>query len=140
MNQETIPESLVASVKSRFFAQYWGTKTLYVGGVEKVEVGNEGWNLKHTDFFLQLKPLSKITNGDAEKLKYALVNVVGLDGMIRQNSIDLVKEVVSNYEQIDCLFMLPSSFTDLARELGYAIDWNNYKVSKQIELGWVQLL
>jgi hypothetical protein len=36
--------------------------------------------------------------------------------------------------------MLPSSFADLARELGYAIDWNNYKVSKQIELGWVQLL
>ena len=131
---------LVASVKSRFFAQYCGTKTLYVGGVGKVEVGNGGWNLKHPDFFLQLKPLSKITNEDAERLQYTLVNVVGLDGLIRQNSIELVKEVVSNYEQIDCLFMLPSSFTDLARELGYAIDWNNYKVSKQIELGWVQLL
>ena len=36
--------------------------------------------------------------------------------------------------------MLPSSFADLARELGYAIDWNNHKVSKQIELGWVQML
>ena len=92
------------------------------------------------NYHLELKPLSKITNEDAEKLQYTLVNVVGLDGLIRQNSIELVKEVVSNYEQIDCLFMLPSSFADLARELGYAIDWNNYKVSKQIELGWVQLL
>jgi hypothetical protein len=128
------------SVRSRFFAQYWGTKTLYVGGVGKVEVGKGGWNLKHPDFFLQLKPLSQITNEDSEKLQYTLVNVVGLDGLIRQNSIELVKEVISNYEQIDCLFMLPSSFSDRARELGYAIDWNNYKVSKQIELGWVQLI
>ena len=135
-----LQQSCITAVKSRFFAQYWGTKTLYVGGEGKVEVGNGGWNLKHPDFFLQLKPLSKITNEDAEKLQYTLVNVVGLDGLIRQNSIELLKEVVSNYEQIDCLFMLPSSFSDLARELGYAIDWNNHKVSKQIELGWVQLL
>lgn len=139
-NTDLKPQCVQTDVKCRFFAQYWGTKTLYVGGVGKVEVGNGGWNLKHPDFFLQLKPLSKITNEDAERLQYTLVNVVGLDGLIRQNSIELVKEVVSNYEQIDCLFMLPSSFTDLARELGYAIDWNNYKVSKQIELGWVQLL
>ena len=133
-------QSLQMAVKSRFFAQYWGTKTLYVGGVGLVEIGKGGWNLKHHDFFLQLKPLSKITDKDADKLQYTLVNVIGLDGLIRQNSIELVKEVVSNYDKIDCLFMLPSSFTDLARELGYAIDWNNYKVSKQIELGWVQLL
>ena len=46
-------------VKCRFFAQYWGTKTMYVGGVGLVEVGKGGWNLKHPDFFLQLKPLSK---------------------------------------------------------------------------------
>ena len=60
----------------------------------------------------------------------------------QETSINMlqVKEVISNYEQIDCLFMLPSSFSDRARELGYAIDWNNYKVSKQIELGWVQLI
>lgn len=140
LNSKTVPKSLVASVRSRFFAQYWGTKTLYIGGVGLVEIGKGGWNLKHPDFFLQLKPISKITDEDADKLQYTLVNVVGLDGLIRQNSIELVKEVVSNYEQIDCLFMLPSSFTDLARELGYAIDWNKYKISKQIELGWVQLL
>ena len=52
-------------VRSRFFAQYWGTKTLYIGGVGLVELGTGGWNLKHPDFFLQLKPLSKITDEDA---------------------------------------------------------------------------
>lgn len=128
----------VASVKSRFFAQYWRQAVCQTkeGRYELDEDCFPLWK----NSCLELKPLSKITNEDAEKLQYTLVNVVGLDGLIRQNSIELVKEVVSNYEQIDCLFMLPSSFADLARELGYAIDWNNYKVSKQIELGWVQLL
>ena len=131
------------AVKCRFFGQYIeqiiAKETKYPNSptinTTTVLLINELLN-----YHLELKPLSKITNEDAEKLQYTLVNVVGLDGLIRQNSIELVKEVVSNYEQIDCLFMLPSSFADLARELGYAIDWNNYKVSKQIELGWVQLL
>ena len=33
-----------AAVKCRFFAQYWGTKTMYVGGVGLVEIGKGGWN------------------------------------------------------------------------------------------------
>ena len=137
-------------IKSRFFAQYFGQNILgFVGNQIDYKVyphvltKNKNWSNRTQNIenqFIVLKSLSKITNEDAEKLQYTLVNVVGLDGLIRQNSIELVKEVVSNYEQIDCLFMLPSSFADLSRELGYAIDWNNYKVSKQIELGWVQLL
>ena len=140
-----LQQSCITAVKSRFFAQYWKQNVLRENrqGFKFAldTVGNQDNELVcFTDSYLQLKSLSKITDEDAERLQYTLVNVVGLDGLIRQNSIDLVKEVVSNYEQIDCLFMLPSSFSDLARELGYAIDWNNYKVSKQIELGWVQLL
>jgi hypothetical protein len=138
LNLKTIPESLVASVKSRFFAQYWGQEVCQTKG-GKYKVDEDCFPLWDRSY-LELKPLSKITNEDAEKLQYTLVNVVGLDGLIRQNSIELVKEVVSNYEKVDCLFMLPSSFSDLARELGYAIDWNNYKVSEQVQLGWVQLV
>jgi len=140
-----LQQSCITAVKSRFFAQYYTQKICeYNFKKEKLDFVKVETLLnsveKIDNWSLFLKPLSKITNEDAEKLQYTLVNVVGLDGLIRQNSIELVKEVVSNYEQIDCLFMLPSSFSDLARELGYAIDWNNHKVSKQIELGWVQLL
>ena len=49
---EQLPQD---AVKCRFFAQYWGTKTMYVGGVGLVEIGKGGWNLKHPDFFLKLK-------------------------------------------------------------------------------------
>ena len=133
-----LQQSCITAVKSRFFAQYWGQEVCQTKG-GRYKIDEDCFPLWGKSY-LELKSLSNITNEDAEKLQYTLVNVVGLDGLIRQNSIELVKEVVSNYEQIDCLFMLPSSFSDLARELGYAIDWNNHKVSKQIELGWVQLL
>ena len=139
-----LQQSCITAVKSRFFAQYYGQEILrwhqWIETTPDSKVDLSIPAIEKSGWFIKLKPLSKITNEDAEKLQYTLVNVVGLDGLIRQNSIELVIEVVSNYEQIDCLFMLPSSFSDLARELGYAIDWNNYKVSKQIELGWVQLL
>lgn len=137
-------------IKSRFFAQYFGQNILgFVGNQIDYKVyphvltKNKNWSNRTQNIenqFIVLKSLSKITNEDAEKLQYTLVNVIGLDGLIKQNSIDLVKEVVSNYEKVDCLFMLPSSFADLARELGYAIDWNNYKVSEQIKLGWIKLI
>ena len=137
-------------IKSRFFAQYFGQNILgFVGNQIDYKVyphvltKNKNWSNRTQNIenqFIVLKSLSKITNEDAEKLQYTLVNVIGLDCLIKQNSIDLVKEVVSNYEKVDCLFMLPSSFADLARELGYAIDWNNYKVSEQIKLGWIKLI
>ena len=143
LNKAEKPALNKTDVKCRFFGQYLqqiiAKETKYPNSpsinTTTVLLINELPN-----YHLELKPLSKITDLDAEKLQYTLVNVIGLDGLIRQNSIELVKEVVSNYDKIDCLFMLPSSFADLARELGYAIDWNNYKVSKQIELGWVRLV
>ena len=139
-----VPQCDKADVKSRFFAQYLGQKIIrwhqWVNETENGFVDLSIPAIEKDGWFVKLKPISKITNEDAEKLQYTLINVIGLDGLIRDNSIDLVKEVVSNYEQIDCLFMLPCSCVDKLRELGYAIDWNNYKVSKQIELGWVQLL
>ena len=39
-----LQQSCITAVKSRFFAQYWGTKTLYIGGVGLVELGKGGWN------------------------------------------------------------------------------------------------
>jgi hypothetical protein len=138
-----VPQCDKAAVKCRFFGQYLeqivAKETKYPNS-PTINTTTVLLINQLSNYHLELKPLLKITDEDAEKLQYTLVNVVGLDGLIRQNSIELVKEVVSNYEQIDCLFMLPSSFADLARELGYAIDWNNYKVSKQIELGWVRLV
>ena len=118
------------AVKSRFFAQYWGTKTLYVGGVGKVEVGKRGWNLNHPDFFLQLKPLSKITDKDAE---YIMQLEGFIDGFLSDDFLnflnDLKKGHCNKFEVIDYL-----------RSKGYALPFMEYSIDDLISFGWVQLV
>lgn len=127
-------QSLQMAVKSRFFAQYWGTKTLYVGGVGKVEVGNGGWNLKHPDFFLQLKPLSKITDEDAKEI-IRIEKFIGVfEDIIIEDTflellIDIKKGICNRFSVIDYL-----------RSKGYAVPFMEYSVDDLISFGWVQLL
>ena len=123
-------QSCITAVKSRFFAQYWGTKTLYVGGVGKVEVGNGGWNLKHPDLFLQLKPLSKITDEDACKIPYRNSN----DEIIGYYT---AKSLIKN---IDSIGFYTNEEIDNLRRLGYAVPFMEYSVDDLVSFGWVQLL
>lgn len=90
--------------------------------------------------YLELKPLSSITDEYAKELSFRLGSVIDLFDVIHENSIDLVKDIVDNYSKVECLWMLPSRFTDKARELGYAIDWNDLSVEALIEYGWVKLI
>lgn len=130
-------------LKTRFFAQYWGQQICGYDSSKNdfVRVSTLLCSFEKIDSWcLFLKPLSKITDEDAKELQYTLIAVIGIDGLIRENSIELVRELVSNYEKVDCLSMLPSSFTDEARKLGYAIDWNGCKVAELIEKGWAKLI
>jgi len=124
-NNTQLPQS---SVKSRFFAQYWGTKTLYIGGVGLVELGNGGWNLKHPDFFLQLKPLSQITDED---LKFIYSD--------KKINVDIDEDVylskkLANFVESDIYL------TDYLRSKGYALPFMEYSVDDIVSFGWVQLL
>lgn len=130
-NNTQLPQS---SVKSRFFAQYWGTKTLYVGGVGKVEVGNGGWNLKHPDFFLQLKSLSKITDEDVKEIirieKFiGVFEEIIIEDTFLELLIDIKKGICNRFSVIDYL-----------RSKGYAVPFMEYSVDDLISFGWVQLL
>lgn len=119
-----------AAVKSRFFAQYWGAETLYVGGVGKVEVGNGGWSLKHPDFFLQLKPLSKITDKDAE---YIMQLEGFIDGFLSDDFLnflnDLKKGHCNKFQVVDYL-----------RSKGYALPFMEYSIDDLVLFRWVQLV
>lgn len=135
--------------KCGFFAQYWGTKTLCVGGVGKVEVGVEGWNLKHPDFFLKLKPLSAYTEEDAievEKIWRKSDNRI--DEYFKGNKNDsiivgrlLIKhwgedEKLNFQNRIDHRTI--QHITDYLRSKGYAVPWREYSVEDLISSGWVQ--
>jgi hypothetical protein len=115
------------AVKCRFFAQYWGTKTMYVGGVGLVEVGNGGWNLKHPDFFLQLKPLSILSDEDYHIIAELYVKPIFRN---KENYIDEATQfTIFKVEEIDFL-----------RSKGYAVPFMEYSVDDLISFGWVQLL
>lgn len=114
------------AVKSRFFAQYWGTKTLYVGGVGLVEIGKGGWNLKHPDFFLQLKPLSKITDEDAISMYRGL-----------ERNYESANQFLEDYKSIG---FLEQSEVDFLRSKGYAVPFMVYSVDDLVKIGWVQLV
>ena len=113
-------------VKCRFFAQYWGTKTMYVGGVGLVEVGKGGWNLKHPDFFLQLKPLSKITDEDAISMYRGL-----------ERNYESSNQFLEDYKSIG---FLEQSEVDFLRSKGYAVPYMEYSVDELVKMGWVQLV
>ena len=121
-----LQQSCITAVKSRFFAQYWGTKTLYVGGVGKVEVGNGGWNLKHPDFFLQLKPLSKITDEDAISMYRGL-----------ERNYESANQFLEDYKSIG---FLEQSEVDFLRSKGYAVPYMEYSVDELVKIGWVKLV
>ena len=113
-------------VKCRFFAQYWGTKTMYVGGVGLVEVGKGGWNLKHPDFFLQLKPLSKITDEDAISMYRGL-----------ERNYESANQFLEDYKSIG---FLEQSEVDFLRSKGYAVPYMEYSVDELVKIGWVKLV
>ena len=115
-----------ADVKCRFFAQYWGTKTMYVGGVGLVEVGKGGWNLKHPDFFLQLKPLSKITDEDAISMYRGL-----------ERNYESSNQFLEDYKSIG---FLEQSEVDFLRSKGYAVPYMEYSVDELVKIGWVKLV
>ena len=114
------------AVKCRFFAQYWGTKTLYVGGVGLVEIGKGGWNLKHPDFFLQLKPLSKITDEDAISMYRGL-----------ERNYESANQFLEDYKSIG---FLEQSEVDFLRSKGYAVPFMGYSVEDLVSFGWVRLV
>lgn len=123
-NQTTqLPQT---AVKCRFFAQYWGTKTMYVGGVGLVEVGKGGWNLKHPDFFLQLKPLSKITDEDAISMYRGL-----------ERNYESANQFLEDYKSIG---FLEQSEVDFLRSKGYAVPYMEYSVDELVKIGWVKLV
>lgn len=118
-------QSLQMAVKSRFFAQYWGTKTLYIEGKGLVEIGQGGWNLKHPDFFLQLKSIADLSKMHSLQVSQIMGANHNVTDPLRYTSI-------SNENSIKTI--------DFLRSKGYAIPFMEYSVDDLVSFGWVQLL
>lgn len=135
MEIENTPEN-----KARFFALYWGQEVIrrkdFVNTLHKV---SEHMQLGHNNLYLELIPLSQITDEDAEfvigsiecQMSQSDINNgcygmspsgIFIDSLMGHNSYHL------GYREVDYL-----------RFKGYAVKWVNISIEKQIEYGWVKL-
>ena len=98
--------------KAKFFAQYWGQHVLYFSSdfLRKIDsltlVGIEN------DDYLELKPISKITDEDAINLGYGYAS-------------HLKSNLDRNIDQL--------------RNLGFAVPWMDLSVEDLVEYGWIKL-
>lgn len=137
MNIDTkqAPQLPQTDVKSRFFAQYWGQKVMKknIEGLENFYSEPDGFirsMTKDSPLFLELKPLSKITDEDAENIMQLEAFIDGfLSDDFLEFLIDLKKGHCNKFEVVDFL-----------RSKGYALPFMEYSVEDLISFGWVQLL
>lgn len=127
--------------KAKFFAQYHG-QNIVCDGLAEGDTCSVEYAFSesiYVEAWLELKPLSEVTEDHAKELLYRLGSVIDMYDVIHKNSTDVVRDIIDNYSKVECLWMLPARFVDKARELGYAIDWNGLSVEEQVSRGWVQL-
>lgn len=110
-------QSCITSVKSRFFAQYWGQDVCQTKGGS----------------YLELKPLSKITDEDAEEL----LPFVSFQFSSKYTDEQIKEEIKKSVLDTE---MMPFELFDFLRSKGYALPYMNYSVDDLISFGWVQLL
>jgi hypothetical protein len=132
-----LQQSCITAVKSRFLAQYWGTKTLYIGSVGVVEIGKRRWNLKHPDFFLQLKSISNLSDEDAIELNDLMkwYEEIEVDRIIILDVLDDLTTYNKSYPFNESLLVY-----DFLRSKGYALPFMKYSIEDLVSFGWVQLL
>lgn len=133
----------MSNQKAKFFAQYWGCNVLYVGGVGFQRVGFGRWNLRHPDFFIELTPLSQIS--DEDLLKISRMNFLNSDiRNVGANEFSFWYDVRGAnkgrwFHKSDYWGNLNTQQSDYLRSKGYALPWLGISVEEQIRRGWVKL-
>ena len=98
--------------KTMFFAQYWGQHVLYFSSDFLRKIDNLTLDSVENDDYLELKPLSHITDEDAINLGYGYAS-------------HLKSNLDRNIDQL--------------RKLGFAVNYMDLSVEDLIEYGWVKL-
>lgn len=128
-------------LRMAFFAKYWGVKCLYVVGVGLVEIGTGGWNLKHSDFFLELKSLDNISDDDAIEYFDILWHETH-KSKSKEFKIEYGKEW-ANSLLAERFGLIPSNIlhgADFLCAKGYALPFMGYSIEKLVEFGWIKLI
>ena len=121
------------AVKCRFFAQYYGVRVFQNEANKPHNLPNYSYpltiekNFTHSLYeFLELKPISKITNEDAISMYRGL-----------GRNYESANQFLEDYKSIG---FLEQGEVDFLRSNGYAVPFMNYSVDDLVSFGWVRLV
>lgn len=130
--------------KARFFAQYWGQPLIGMSRVDKQYAPIEGYPLDNykvlEDCFLELKPLSQITDEDAiEVARLQLSGTKEEDIKLHFDPSDPEFAVCTSYHRNDYYEVVNSQSYQYLQSKGYALPWMGLSVNEMVKVGWIKL-
>ncbi len=129
--------------KAKFFALYWGQDVLSEWGERLIVVdGKMDRVYDISEMFLQLKPLSAISDEDF----ITLCEILDPNKETYQNQKDVLEyksqiELILSETNIGDPFPIVRAFKliDYLRSKGYALPWMGLSVEQMVESGWIKL-
>lgn len=112
--------------KAKFFAQYWNQEVIDHEDYNRegcLKVSGEMIRICYDDYYLLLKPLSSISDEDAE-------------------IIDLESEDYNEngwWDKHGNFYWWSYADVDYLRSKGYALPWMGLSVEEMVEAGWIKL-
>jgi len=138
--------------KAKFFAQYWGQHVLYFSSDFLRKIDNLTLDSVENDDFLELKPLSQISDEDVIEAITYLYNIGRdeLGDILEIKHYDTFSSITTI--GIGCNFKTSRSLhhwsgtkkissveSDYFRSKGYALHYMDLSVEDLIEYGWIKL-
>ncbi|WP_293933161.1 hypothetical protein [Sphingobacterium sp. UBA6645] len=152
--------------KAKFFAQYYGQDVLKASSVQGIhKVGRSFMGKIYHDQYLELKPISSISDGDAIEVCKMAIPYTGRYELLEVRKTSIVFKlpfINSKYQvfplksraihletykgglgvvEIDQITPIFNSIAiiDYLRSRGYAVPWMGLSVEKLIEYSWIKL-
>lgn len=147
--------------KAKFFALYWGQLILMqADGLGVKKCIQAYWEKSISSRYLELKPLSSISDEDAEEIARLYYERCGINfkksdlikyeihTSVRESDLNAVcLDFIYNHswgKEKSTLFLRDTKQTDnrivdTLRDMGYAFSWSGLSVKDLIEYGWIKL-
>lgn len=130
--------------RTKFFAQYWGQIICCVRiedapDVKDIIVDLSDWKVRYKHSYLELKPLSSISDEDAIDFLHKLEDKEFCDRKTKREKIEWGKAFIESFITHRLSPQCYIISADFLRSKGYALPWNGITVEQQIEFGWIKL-
>ena len=130
--------------KAKFFALYLNQKVL-CDNLRSNERLDKSWNWSHKDFWIQLKPLSSISDEDATWIAKVYGGFYDTKEDLKDYkdhiNLALIEDDEEAHNWWDHIgFQTMIQVNDYLRSKGYALPWMGLSVEDIVEAGWIKLI